>query len=207
MSLVGRPWADVREELFGEPYMVWHDGPDFSLLREAWTREPDALLEQLFSGMAEGDALAARSLSELEPAPVGAAATRVIEVLKTHAPTAPPSARVQIGLTLYKLTGDPRWSEPIVRVLDGALHWSDRIDAAIALREVPATPEFRAALLRNVEDDDYLVRYHSATTLLRWAGIEATVEDHDDELFGLIAKDDDPESWKRAAQSLAASSR
>ena len=36
MSVRNRPWADVRSELFGEPYMVWHDGPEFSGLRDAW---------------------------------------------------------------------------------------------------------------------------------------------------------------------------
>lgn len=87
MSLSGRPWAEVRAELFGEPYLVWHDGPEFSGLREVWAREPDALLEQLFAGMAEGDPLAAQSLSELEPAPTGAAARRVIDVLREHCAT------------------------------------------------------------------------------------------------------------------------
>ena len=71
MSIAGREWADVRNELFGEPYMVWHDGPDFSGLREAWKAEPEALLELLFVGMGEGDGLAAQALSELEPTPTG----------------------------------------------------------------------------------------------------------------------------------------
>ena len=24
-------WADYRLEVFGEPYMVWHDGPNFAM--------------------------------------------------------------------------------------------------------------------------------------------------------------------------------
>lgn len=203
MTIAGRPWADVRQELFGEPYLVWHDGPEFSGLRDAWRREPEALLEQLFAGMAEGDALAAQSFAELEPMPTGAQAERVAAALREHLPTAPAGARVQIGLTLYKLTGDPSWAEPIVRVLDGAVHWGDRIDAAIALREVPATPGLRAALLRNVQADDYLVRYHSATTLLRWNGERGQLEDVDDALFGLLTSDGDPDTWARAAARLA----
>lgn len=202
MSLAGREWADVRLELFGEPYMVWHDGPDFTLLREAWVREPEALLQQLFAGMAEGDALAAQALSELEPMPTGAQREGVIAELKKHVDDSPAYARVQLGLTLYKLTGDVSWARPIIEVLDGGEHWSSRIDAAIALRQVPPAPELREVLLRNVQADDYLVRYHSATTLLRWNGVTTQLED-DDPLFTLIAEDDAPASWKKAAARLA----
>lgn len=202
MSVAGRPWAEVRNELFGTPYMVWHDGPEFSGLRAAWREEPEAVLEQLFAGMAEGDSLAAQSLSELQPAPTGEVADRVIASLREHLPGAPASSRVQIGLTLYKLTGDTAWAEPIVTVLDGVVHWGDRIDAAIALREVPPSTELRAALLRNVATDDYLVRYHSATTVLRWAGVDRELSDADHDLFALVAKDDDAAAWARAAAEI-----
>ena len=202
MTVAGRSWEEVRNELFGEPYMVWHDGPEFSGLRDAWRTEPEALLDQLFAGMAEGDALAAQALSELEPAPTGEMRAHVIAMLEKHVVDSPPYAQVQLGLTLYKLTGDAKWTKPIVEVLDGAVHWSSRIDAAIALRQVPSTPELREALLRNVQDDDYLVRYHSATTLLRWSGSTAQLED-DDPLFSKIASDDAPKAWKAAADSLA----
>jgi HEAT repeat protein len=201
MTLAGRDWADVRQELFGEPYMVWHDGPDFTLLREAWQREPEQLLEQLFQGMSEGDALAAQSLSELDPAPTGDTAMRVAKTLEQHVDTAPPNARVQIGLTLYKLTGDPKWTKPIVEVLKGDVHWSSAIDAAIALRQVKPTTELTAALLRAVQKDDYLVRYHSATTLRQWAGLTAPIED-DDALFSKLVRDADPAAWKEVAQAL-----
>ena len=85
---------------------------------------------------------------------------------------------------------------------DGAIHWSSRIDAAIALRQVSPAPLLRDALLRNVGDEDYLVRYHSATTLLRWSGSTAQLED-DDPLFDKIATDDAPKLWAEAAAQLA----
>jgi HEAT repeat protein len=201
VTLAGRPWADVRQELFGEPYMVWHDGPDFTLLREAWQREPEQLLEQLFQGMSEGDALAAQSLSELDPAPTGDAAQRVAETLEQHVDTAPANARVQIGLTLYKLTGDPTWTKPIIEVLNGDVHWSSAIDAAIALRQVRPAPELKTALLTAVQSNDYLVRYHSATTLRRWAGVSTDLE-NDDILFSQLVRDDDPAAWKQVAIAL-----
>lgn len=203
MGLQGRAWADVRNELFGEPYMVWHDGPEFSGLREAWRTEPEALLEQLFAGMAEGDGLASQSLAELEPAPTGETLRAVVAALEQHLAGSPPGARVRIRMSLLRLTGDAKWALPVAEVLDGgASHWGDQIDAAMALRDVEPAPELRAALLHGVVDPEYLVRYHSANTLRHWNGLEGAVES-DDAMFTDLTKDDDPSAWKRVADRLA----
>jgi hypothetical protein len=203
VSIAGRPWADVRNELYGDPYMVWHDGPEFSGLRDAWRTEPEALLDQLFTGMGEGDALAAQSLAELEPAPTGEALARVVAKLEQHLDSSPPGAQVQIGMALYRLTGDQKWSGPLGAVLDRAVFWGDRIDAAIALRRVTPSPELREVLLRNVLAEDYLVRYHCCGTLRRWAGLDTDI-DADDELFTLLVRDDDPAAWAKVADALRA---
>lgn len=195
-------WSEAREHMFGEPYMVWHDGPDFSGLREEWKRDPEALLELLFEGMAEDDSLASQSFSELEPAPTGELAIRVIAKLTDHLATSGPSARVQISRTLFRLTGSPVTMASIIEVLDSAVHWGHRIDAAIALRDFPPSEAGKACLLRNVQTEDYLVRYHSATTLLQWAGVKTEIED-DDKLFTLLVKDDDPKAWAKVADALA----
>lgn len=203
MGLQGRSWAEVRDELFGEPYMVWHDGPEFSGLREAWRAEPEALLEQLFAGMAEGDGLASQSLAELDPAPTGETLKAVVAKLEEHLAGSPPGARVQIGMALVRLTGDATWALPVAQVLDGgALHWGDQIDAAMALRDVDPTPELRTALLHGVVDPEYLVRYHSANTLRHWNGLEGAVES-DEAMFADLTKDDDAAAWKRVADRLA----
>jgi hypothetical protein len=194
-------WAEARETMFGEPYMVWHDGPDFTGLRDEWRRDPEALLELLFEGMAEDDALASQSFAELEPAPTGEFAIRVIAKLTDHLATSGPSARVQIARTLYRLTGSPVAEAAIIQVLDSAVHWGNRIDAAIALRDFPPSEAGKACLLRNVQTEDYLVRYHSSTTLRRWAGVTTAIED-DDELFTLLVKDDNPEAWAKVAEAL-----
>jgi hypothetical protein len=187
--------------MFGNPYMVWHDGPEFTGLRDEWKRDPEALLELLFEGMAEDDPLASQSLAELEPAPTGELAIRVIEKLTEHLPTSGPSAVVQISRTLFRLTGTSVTAAPIIQVLDSAVHWGHRIDAALALRDFPPSPEGKACLLRNVQTEEYLVRFHSANTLLRWAGVDGSIEDMD-ELFTLLAKDADPAAWKRVAEAL-----
>lgn len=194
-------WSEARETMFGEPYMVWHDGPEFSGLREEWKRDPEALLELLFEGMAENDALASQSFSELEPAPTGELAIRVIKKLTEHLATSSPSAVVQISRTLFRLSGSPVTVEPIIGVLDSSVHWANRIDAAIALRDFPPSEAGKACLLRNVQTEDYLVRYHSASTLLAWAGVDTKIDD-DDELFSLLVTDENPKAWAKVAAAL-----
>jgi hypothetical protein len=203
MTVKGRPWAEVRNQLFGEPYMVWHDGPDFTGLRDAWREEPEAVLEQLFAGMAEGDGLASQSLAELDPAPTGDTLKAVVAKLEEHLDGSPPGARVRIGMALVALTGDNKWAIPVGQVLDGgALHWGDQIDAAMALRRVEPRPEVRENLLHGVVDPEYLVRYHSTNTLRTWNGLEGDVES-DDAMWSDLVKDDDPAAWKRVADRLA----
>jgi hypothetical protein len=188
--------------MFGEPYMVWHDGPDFTQLRDEWKRDPAALTDLLFEGMAEDDALASQAFSELEPLPTGDVLAKVVGTLEKQLDTAGPNATTQIARTLFKLTGDGKWELPVIQVLDSSVHWSNRIDAAMALRDFPPTDAGRAALLRNVQTEDYLVRYHSSSTLLRWAGVTTAIED-DDELFTLLVKDENPKAWKQVADALA----
>ena len=85
-----------------------------------------------------------------------------------------------------------------------------RIDAAIALAELSPTHETIKALQRGVADDDYLVRYRSANTLLIYAGHDNTIDKHP--LFEAIASppneaDASPshrEAWADAGAALAA---
>ena len=104
---------------------------------------------------------------------------------------------------MFALTGDPAWAEPVSRVLTSDLFWSMRIDAAMRLKVFPPTSELVAALADGVEDPEYLVRYHSANTLLHWSGTSGEISDQE-ELFGLIVDDAGPQKWAEAARRLAA---
>jgi hypothetical protein len=61
------------------------------------------------------------------------------------------------------------------------------------------TPHVQA-LVQGVQDDDYLVRRHSAQTLLTLAGRHATIEKVPD-LWAEI-RDSDPMAWHRACPAL-----
>ncbi len=194
-------WAAYREQSFGDPYLVWHDGPDFAEFRERFAAEPELATRMLREGIAEGDALAAQTPRELtltDPQRAG-----FVEMLREALPAAPAGVRLEAGASLFALTGDPAWSAPVVDVLGSTVHWGVRIDAAIRLKAFPPTPELVAALARGARDLEYLVRYHSANTLLRWAGRTEEISD-DQDLFRLLVDEAGPEEWAVAAGRLAA---
>jgi hypothetical protein len=98
------------------------------------------------------------------------------------------------------LTGDESWAVPIAAVLASPAFWGVRIDAAIALAGFPPTAELIQTLGDAVRDEEYLVRCHSANTLLRYAGRTRRV----DAIPGLFAKITDGGDHALAADELTA---
>ncbi len=193
-------WATYRESAFGEPYLVWHDGPDFYEFRSRFEADPALATAMLAAGIAEGDALAAHTPREL--ALTDEQRATFVRMLTEALPGANAGVRLEAGASLFALTGSPEWSAPVVEVLGSGVHWGVRIDAAMRLKAFPPTPALVEALAAGVADAEYLVRYHSANTLLRWAGRTEEVSD-DAELFGLVVDDAGPDKWAEAGRRLA----
>jgi len=194
-------WATFRQEAFGEPYLVWHDGPDFTEFQSRFAADPELATRMLAAGLAEGDQLAAQTPRELTLTDEQRAT--FVRMLTEALPDANGGVQLEAAASLFALTGEPAWAAPVAAVLASALFWSVRIDAAMRLRPFPPTASLVAVLADAVRDPEYLVRYHSANTLLAWAGRPADVSE-DETLFGLLTPDDEPESWERAAEQLAA---
>ncbi|MEZ0092195.1 HEAT repeat domain-containing protein [Streptacidiphilus sp. EB129] len=156
-------WTAYRLAIFGDPYLVWHEGPDFTALRA--TTGPDRALaaRMLLTGLREGDDLAAQGIRELR-------LLSAVPALEQAARTGDPRVRIRSAQALLALTGRQEWSATVATVLDAREFWGVRMDAAIALREFLPTPQLTACLARAVQDDEYLVRYHAASTLLAQAG-------------------------------------
>ena len=194
-------WADYRQEAFGEPYMVWHDGPDFTEFQARFAADPELATRMLADGLAEGDALAAQTPRELSLSPEQRAG--FVRLLTETLPKANPGVQLEAGASLFALTGSPEWSRLLVEVLASTVHWGIRIDAAIRLKAFPPTPALVAAVADGVRDQEYLVRYHCANTLLHWAGRDADISD-DPELFELVVDDAGLAGWAQVAEGLAA---
>lgn len=165
-------WTLWRKEIFGDPYVVWHDGPSFLGLQFRAADEPDEVTRMLALGLTAHDPVAAQSVAALWP--LGLAPKNSIPLLVAVLPAATGTFLVRVAQALRALTGDEAWSARVASVLVSASSSGDRMDAAIALGEFAPNPDLVEALGRAVRDPAYLVRYHASTTLLRYAGrIEA----------------------------------
>lgn len=188
--------------MFGDPYLVWHDGPDF---RRLLTLPPDEVAGMLPAGIAAEDPVAAQAIHALADA--GRAPGGAEELLRTAAATATETFLVRVAQALHVLTGDGSWAEPIASVLASDAFWGVRIDAAMALAWFPPTPALIETLGAGVRDEEYLVRCHSANTLLRYASRAKRLNNIRDvterpTLFAKIAGDNDPARWREAADQL-----
>ncbi|GAB3411234.1 hypothetical protein [Flindersiella endophytica] len=198
-----RDWSVWRDGVFGDPYLVWHDGPDFHYLAMTAHDDLDQVSTMLALGIKERDPLAAQSIAALAGA--GITIDGAEALLRSAVPTAGGTFLVRLAEALRAVTGDQAWSGPIVSVLTSSrdADWYPRLDAARALAGFRPTSDLVQALGHGVCDPEYLVRYHSANTLLRYAGRAGQISDHK-ELFGLITSDSDRDSWQSAAVRLTA---
>lgn len=179
--------------------MVWHDGPDFTRLLALGETAPADVARMLTAGIEAGDPLAAQSIAALAAAeipPEGAEA-----LLRSALPDATEELLVRVAQALHVLTGDESWAGHIAAVLNSDAFWGVRINAAMALAEFTPTPELVESLGRGVRDDEYLVRYHSANTLLRYAGRAKDISDYP-KLFGNITSDSDTAGRDEVAEHL-----
>jgi hypothetical protein len=108
-----------------------------------------------------------------------------------------------VAQALHVVTREESWSAPIASVLTSDGFWGVRFHAAIGLADFTPTAELIEALGRGVRDEEYLVRYHSANTLLRYAGRKEPDISVDKVLFDKITPDDDLPKWREAADKLA----
>jgi hypothetical protein len=193
-------WQRWRREIFGDPYVERHDGPEFAALIAAARTSPKTVERMLRAGLAAGDPLAAQSFTALASA--GLAPADAVSILRTALIRARDEFRIRVAEALYALTRDPGWATAVAGVLAEARSEFVRLDAAIALAGFVPTVGLVRALAAAVSDPEYLVRYHAANTLLRWAGDRRQV-DGVPALFEKITAEAEG-AWRDAADELAA---
>ncbi|HEX7301484.1 hypothetical protein [Lentzea sp.] len=194
---MGDAWQDFRREVFGDPYLVWHEGADLDALVTRHQREPELVEAVLRAGVRGGDHVAVESLGALarsHRAPSDAAG-----LLRSVLPSAAGVFRVRVAQVLCELTGTDDPVSEVAAVLEGFGHWGDRIAAAMALPLLPLTPRSLAALHRGVLDQESLVRHHSANGLLALAGRKRDIADTRD--FARVTGED-PVARRAVADEL-----
>jgi hypothetical protein len=182
--------------VFGDPYLVWHEGPDFARLTDVARTRPAEVARMLAAGMAAADPVAAQSLAVL-------GLPESESLLRAAVASATETFLVRVAQALHLLTGDESWAAPIASVLASDAFWGVRIDAAIALAGFAPTAELIETLDAGVRDAEFLVRCHSANALLRYAGRTRQV----DAIPTLFAKIADGDAGQAADELSAAATR
>jgi hypothetical protein len=208
-ACVASPWAKFSRETFGDPFLIVHDGADFSCLHARWREQPAFVGEMLRLGLSRADPVAAQAVWYL--AGSGADVSGFDGPLRNVLPRARGTFRVRVAEALFALTHSQDFAGPVCEVLTEGVPWprkvraalavSGKIDAAIALNAFAPLPRVIQALARGVQDDEYLVRRHSAQTLLVLARRHTTVEKVPD-LWAKIRDGSDPATRHQAAVEL-----
>lgn len=183
--------------MFGDPYLVWHDGADVGALTAEHEHRPERAERMVRAGVAEHDHVAVESLGAL--ARLGRAPSDAAELLRAALPSAHGVFRVRTAQVLCEVTGVDEYVSEVAAVLEGFGHWGDRIDAAMALPSLPITPRSVAAAHRGMLDEESLVRHHSANVLLGLAGKKADIAKHSG--FAQVISED-PAKWRAVADKL-----
>jgi hypothetical protein len=153
-------WTDWRQDVFGDPYLVWHEGTDLEQLTH---RPLDEVTRMLQLGLRAGDHVAAQAYGHLSG--LGRAPEDPETLLRSVVATAEGAFLVAVAQALHVVTGDEEWAKPVVAVL-GSNEEHVSYKAAIALNDFESTPYVVEALRAAVRTGEYLTRYH-AEALLR----------------------------------------
>ncbi|WP_405487842.1 HEAT repeat domain-containing protein [Nocardia sp. NBC_00511] len=190
-------WSAWRQEVFGDPYLVWHEGADFGELITLARADSTAVAEMLAVGLTVEDPLAADSIRALNDS--GITLPKVEALLRDVVVTpADPAFLLAVAHALYASTGEDVWVGTTIGILAAAPFWSTRMDAARALAHFRPTTAVVSALAAAMSDPEYLVRYHAANTLIALAFPSG---DRPEFPSGLQS-DAGPEVWVDAADAL-----
>ena len=98
------------------------------------------------------------------------------------------AAWIDIAKALWQIRPDPRWLAAMIAVLASSDEWTQRMEAAIALRDV-CDPAAVKPLIRALDDAEPLVRHHAAHALLAIHGAPADSRDPQHMIYRVMADD------------------
>jgi HEAT repeat protein len=98
------------------------------------------------------------------------------------------SGLTYLARALWRIRPDPRWRAALIGVLSSAEFYIQRMDAAIALRDVHDAGVI-PALVAALDDPESLVRYHAAYTLLALHGVPVDALNPPEMLYRAMADD------------------
>ena len=132
---------------------------DLDAARSLVTNDRAKAEKQLLEKLGEDDGRAIIGLGEVGD-------FRAVSPLKAQLVDAAPERRRLIERSLWQILGSSSNTVLIIDVLQNDAFWGHRMRAAMTLAE-HGTPDATVALVGALADDEPLVRFHAAVTLLR----------------------------------------
>lgn len=192
-------WREFKERIFGNDYMIWHDGVGDESRRLA-LEDPVHVKQMILDGLKEEDYVAVEALKQLD-------LPEMLPDLRKQVQTT--RGKYQIELATFLQEKDPeatddRYAKIVIHELLYPTWWM-RMDSAILLRYFPAELVKETLLDRVAKDPDYYVRYHSAESYLRVMKIKPDEIFAYEDIFPLITSPQDREAneedFKRHAEA------
>ena len=158
------------DSFFGTGAEAAKDGPDTAALLRLQGYEQDEAERMLLERLGLEDSRAAQGLGIVRSQKALPRIRELMRSLEGKEKELEGGTLVPLSLACYRIDGDPKAIENIVKVLETSTIDVFRLDAIHALRESGA-PEAKEALLRAVENDELpLIRHNAAKALLIMAG-------------------------------------
>jgi HEAT repeat protein len=152
----------------GDPGEAARDGLDIAALRQLEGLERQQAEELLLQRLATGDSRAAVGLGELGSHQAAPTLKRLLQLSETGQPIGP-SYIINVAVALWQIEQFPGSMQRVAEILKQSPNATVRMEAAQALRKF-SSPPATAALKAALSDEDGLVRYHAARSLLALAG-------------------------------------
>jgi HEAT repeat protein len=155
----------LRSNFFGDGFNALHDGLDVPLLTGLQGEERAQAEDRLLKALPDSRAIIGLGAIRSQKA-----ADRLRKLIHNK------SVSTEVAVALFRISGDSSGVDSLINTLkDQRNHWSQRQDAAIALRHF-RLEKAANALLDALNDPEKLVRYHASTSLLMLYG---QMEDND----------------------------
>ena len=166
------------ENFFGDPYMMWHDGIDPEAVLHLEGEEREQAKKMLLDELEHDNYYAVMGLRVLK-------CNEAVPELKRIVKESHGKAQIEAALALNTIEETTEYVDVIIDILLNYPSQYVGLDAARALRHYNS-PEVIDALYEGVLDREYLVRYHSADSLLVLHGFEPGIADYE-EIFRHLA--------------------
>ncbi len=166
--MASKEFQRFTKSFLGDPSEAARDGLDIPALRQLAGAERQQAEALLLQQLAAGDSRAVVGLGELGSRQAVASLKHFLQLSEAGQPIGA-GLLIAVSVALWQIEQFPEAVQHVVTILKQAPDWTTRMEAVQALGKFP-NPAARQALKDALSDENGLVRYHAARSLLTLAG-------------------------------------